>query len=81
MVLCRGETASDLVVRPKKAGIGIPRSSGVTETTLGSGKNNSGGGEGRFKSERHLLWMIKAQEQKANTSCGSWKSIIKADDR
>lgn len=38
MVLCRGETVSDLVVRPKKAGIGIPRSSGVTETTLGRGQ-------------------------------------------
>ena len=32
------------------------------------------------REKRHLRWMIRTQEKKANTSLGSWKSIIKAED-
>lgn len=33
-----------------------------------------------WREKRHLLCMIKVLEKKANTSCGSWKSITKADN-
>ena len=32
------------------------------------------------REKRHLRWMTRTPKKKVNTSLGSWKSIIKAED-
>lgn len=52
-----------------------------TETILGVVRTILGVVRAGSREKRHLRWMIRTQEKKASTSLGSWKSIIKAEDR
>lgn len=52
----------------------------LTETILGVVRTILGVVRAGSREKRHLQWMIRTQEKKANTSLGSWKSIIKAED-
>lgn len=52
----------------------------LTETILGVVRTILGVVRAGSREKRHLQRMIRTQEKKANTSLGSWKSIIKAED-
>lgn len=51
-----------------------------TETILGAVRAVLGAVRAGSREKRHLRWMTRTPEKKANTSLGSWKSIIKAED-